>query len=1145
MKLFIAVPLSLRNRLRRRSYAAPTLIFIMRSGFFYLLIVLVSSQLAFAKKGNGQSVEDVRVTLELKNSTLESAFKKIEGLTDFLFAYQPKHIEPYSNISLPKGRRSVSETLNIILEKTDLLFRQVDKNIIIYRKQTISSPGSPEAPPPAILNGVVKNVQGKPVSGVNIIVKGTSIGTTTDDNGKFTLTVADETNIVLEISAIGYKTETYTVGAETSLVITLQNTAVGLDDVVVVGYGKQKKVNLTGAVVAIGAKDIENRAAADISGILTGQAPGLTIIQSGGNPGRNTGTLNIRGIGTLNNTDPLIIVDGIPTGSLTDINPEDVASVSILKDAASSSIYGVRAANGVVLITTKRGKINGANKITFSHQTGFTELISFPRKVDAAALATLHNQANTNDGTPLLFSAADITKFKDGSSPLTHANTDVIDLLFSKGVWNNENLAFSGGTEKGAYNISLGYLNEGGIINQTGLKKYSVRANLDSKISSRLNVGLNIAGTLSRIDDPGAGINWITHTAFREWATDALQFPDGRWANPSWSGLEHNSLAYSSDEMGKSKTNNTRLIATGFAEYEIIKGLKAKGIVSVLHDFNKTSSLIRGVDLYRINTTTGIIDENPSSTMVNLQKGSPLVDMVSRNYFDNNEMNYQFLITYEHTIGNHFVSGLFGTEDREQSSEYSFLSRRKLLSDALDQINSADPAEDNTGGNTIDFRLRSVFGRINYSYDERYLFEANIRYDGSSRFSKDLRYDYFPSVSVGWRISKEQFFDVPAITDLKIRASWGKLGNQEVGDYRYLSTYVLNGSYFFNNQQVSGITEGPLANALLTWEKTTSKNIGLDVGLFKNKLTVSADYFIRNTDDILLAVPQPAILGAPGPVINAGSVRNKGFEIDAGYRDRAGQVGYTIRANIGQVKNEITSLAGTDRPGFRTGDPIQNQFGYKAEGLFQTQEEITKHADQTALGIPKPGDIKYADLNNDGKINADDRMNLGSRFPGVNYGASIGADYKGFDISMVWQGVADAKVLGAGRFIQPFWLGSSPLKYQMDSWTPDHTNAKYPKVSFTNSANYLPSSFWLQDAAYLKLRNLQVGYTLSNSVVSRWKLTRARIYVSAENLLTITSFDYGFDPEDVSGGDPVSLFNSGAGNYPTTKRFLAGFTLTF
>ena len=1008
------------------------------------------------------------------------------------------------------------------------------------------------------IKGRVTDQGGEPLPGVTILIKGTTTGITTDMDGYYILEVPTK-DVALVFSFVGMKSQEIIVGERNVINVILLSDSIGLGEVVAVGYGTQKKVNLTGSIASVDAKTIQSRGASNVSSILSGQAPGLTILQRGGSPGKNGSTINIRGIGTLGNSNPLIIVDGVETGSLNELNPEDIENVSVLKDAASSAIYGVRAANGVILITTKRGKKNTGLKVTYSQQVGVTDFISLPSKTSSYQTAMLHNEANFNDGTAQTFTESDLQKFKDGSSPLTHANTNQVKEIFTEpGFWNTHNLNFSGGTEKSAFNISLGYLDEGGLMKNTGFKKYTFRTNLDTQLKEGLNVGLNIAATYNRVKAPAAGIGWITHTAFREWANDPLQTTDGRWVNPSWSNLEHNSKAYASNEMGTADNKDLRLSGTAFIEYEIIEGLKVKGLVSLIHDNNRDSKLIRGVDLYRVNTQTGVIDDTPSSSNTNLQKGSSIVDKVSRGYFDKLDINMQAFVNYQKNIGNHGIKALLGYEQREVESEWAGLSRRNMLSDALDQINAGDASMDDNLGNTTNYRLRSVFGRINYDFAGRYLVEGNLRYDGTSRFARTTRFDYFPSVSVGWRVSEEEFFDLPSISNLKIRGSWGELGNQEIGDYQFLSTYASGSSYIFNNKVFTGVNEGALANSVISWEKTTSKNLGIDLGFYNNKITFSADYFIKDTKDILLVLDKPAILGATPPIENAGAVRNRGFELSGAYHDQIGDVKVYFTANFSKIKNEITDLAGTDTPGRSVGDPIYNFYGYRTDGLFQTQQEIDEHVNQSALGgTPKPGDVKYMDINGrdaqgnltgkpDGIINESDRESLGSRYPSINYGFTMGAEYKNFDLSMVWQGVADAKIMLDGRLQRPFWVGASPLTNHMDRWSTENRDARFPRTSLANTSNYQSSDFWMENGAYLKLRNIQLGYTLPKMITSKVGLERVKFYISGENLLTLTSFNEGFDPEDIGSGDPVWFMGSNSNqNYPTTKRFLAGLIVTF
>jgi TonB-linked SusC/RagA family outer membrane protein len=1136
---------------------------LMRIGSLILTSLFLCSQLLLAKPGNGQNIRDVYITLRLKGESLENAFKKIERATPFLFAYQTEQVAAFKNINLPKGTRTVSETLTILLGRTDLLFRQEGNNIIIYKKRKNNpadnsgiSAMQPVGYVAITLSGIVTNARGEVLQGVSVMVRGSSKGTITDSKGFFSLILPDDPKIVLEISAVGYAPQTYTVKTatgDTQIHITLQESVTGLSDVVVIGYGQQKKINLTGSVVSLDAAQIKGRAAANISGILAGQAPGLTVLQTGGAPGRDAGTLNVHGIGTLGISSPLIVVDGIKTDSYTQIDPNDIESISVLKDAASSAIYGIDAANGVIIITTKRGE-KGKLKVDYHFQYGGSGYIKLPEKVNSWELATMYDSAQANDGTPssaFKFSAADIQQFKDGSNPLTHANTDWIKSVFSRpGTWMSHNLSLSGGTDDTKYNISFGYLDQGGIMESTGYKRYSFRANFDQRFSDRLSAGFNLSVTQGNISDPPTvlgvgGETWYLHEAFQQWANDPIYTKNGDYAYPIWSGLNHNPVAYASSANGYFAEKDTRLVGTAFAEFKIISGLSLKGIGSTTRDYNYQSDVGLGVDLYPVDPVTGEPSPVPNNTTASMP-ATPSTTSVYRGFFHGYDNTLQLLLNYSNRWGKSYVNALLGYEVGDQNQEQEDITRMNLSDPALNQINAADPTNQITDGNTLQFRSQSVFGRAGYIYDNKYLFEADARQDATSRFAPGHRKAIFPAFSAGWVVSREHFFKVPAISTLKLRGSWGILGNQQIPNYLYLPTYALGSYYLFNGTRVTGVNEGPLANALITWEKTTNQNVAIDIAFLQDRLQLTGEYFVKNTKNILLQLNQPAILGAAPPEANAGSVRNKGFDIILSYKDHIGEVEYFIGGNFNYVKNRITDLAGTQYPGREIGDPIDNLYGYVAEGIFRDEAQISKHADQSALGgVSVPGDIIYRDLNNDGKIDASDQQNLGTYFPEITYGFNFGANYKGFDFSTVWSGAADVHASIAGsRLAQPFGdFGSSPIRAQLDHWTPENPNASFPRLSFNASYNYVPSSFWARNTAYLKLRNVQVGYALPARLLKSVRISRIRVYVSGENLLMISPFKI-MDPESLTNGDPFFGFG-GTGAYPTTKKYLAGISVTF
>jgi TonB-linked SusC/RagA family outer membrane protein len=1089
--------------------------------------------------------QNTKLNLSLKNVSLEQVFKSIQEQSDFDFFYQNEQIPSAANVSVQSKDESVESILENVLKGTGLKYYVLDKDIVISSKALSFANLSEQQ---RRVTGKVTDSSGSPIPGVSVVVKGSTNGVISDNNGNYSISNIPE-SATLQFSFLGMKAQEIKVGNQLVINVVMTEETFEIEEVVAVGYGTQKKANLTGSVISIDSKKLENRGVANISNILAGQVPGVTVLQRGGSPGRDEGTINIRGIGTLGNSNPLIVIDGIPSTDYSYLNPNDIESISVLKDAASASIYGVNAANGVMVITTKRGTKQKL-MVDYNFQLGTSDIANLPKKVNSYQLALLYNEACSNDGSPLKFSSSDLQKFKDGSDP-AYANSDWVKASFPKnGAWMSHNLSLSGGSDDTKYNISLGYLNQDGLMQNTGYKRYTFRANFDQKISERLNVGFNFSLSNRDVTDPATnqgvgGETWYLNQVFRSWSNDPIQYADGRYAYPLWSGQNYNPVAYTSKAAGNSVNNDTRLVGTGFAEFKILEGLKIKGIFTNTRDFNYSTNIGLGMDLYSIDPATGTINSTPQNNAS--MPAVPALRNISKGFYRNNDINLQALLTYEKTFKRHQFKALLGTESRNKTDESEGISRTNVSDPSLTGLNAADPTGQNTYGSKVVYKSQSFFGRLNYMYNDKYLLEANLRNDGTSHFALEKRSALFPSFSAGWIISNEKFFNAPAIYNLKLRASWGVLGNEQIGNYQYLSTYNIGSFYVFDGSRYTGANEGVLANEIISWESTTAKNIGTDIGFLKNKLTVSADFFIRDTKDILLNLSTPAVLGATPPVQNAGAVKNTGFEIIANYKNRINKkAGYYVSASLSKVKNEITDLAGTQYPGRQLGDPINNIYGYVAEGLFQNQDQITAHADQTGLGgIPKLGDVIYKDLNGDSKIDANDRKNLGSTFPSVNYGFSFGVDYDGFDMSMVWQGVADVQGLLEGRLSQAFWDGASPITDQLNRWTADGLNPKsfYPRTSFSASYNYLPSSKWIVNTDYLKLRNIQIGYTLHSPVLQKLKISKLRAFVSGENLITLSPCKI-IDPESLTTGDPFFGF-SGTKAYPTSKRYLAGISLTF
>ena len=1141
---------------------------LMKFSFTQLCIAMVCMGISLAKNVDAQEILNQKINLHLLNQDLEQVLEVIEKQADINFTYRPALLKSAKKITLNVTNEPLSEVLNKILTPNKIQYKIIRKQLVLSKaldyqgyQETDSAPTPLQGMDPLAnismverqVQGNVSDEKGEKLPGVNVTIKGTTRGTITNSDGYFSIQSSDN-QFVLVFSFLGYEKQEIAVTTNTTLNISLKPDLKSLDEVVVVGYSTQKKVNLTGSVVTLDSKQLENRPAPNISNLIAGQAPGVSVWQGDGSPGKDKGNILFRGIGTLGNASPLIVVDGIQISDMTQINPDDVATISFLKDAASSAIYGLNAANGIILITTKRGKA-GKPSISYNFQSGNQTQGNYAKQVNSYEYALLRNEAAYNDNAAavLPYTDAEIQKYKDQSDPEFYANTNWRKAMFSeKALWTNHNLSISGGTESTKYNVSAGYLNQQGLIPNTGYKRYTFRTNFDQKIGRKLNIGFNLALSNREVAEPATnqgvgGINWYLFVATQQKPTDPVRFSDGRWASTGYNGV-----AYASTEAGFSKRNYFNILGTAFAELEIISGLKLKGIATVSPEFDRWNNVAYGVNTYAFNRITQTISNVPDNNapMASIPEKRS-ASLASSNYLN---QNFQGLLTYEKAIKDHYFKLLLGSEYRQYHLTQLQATRTGLPDVSLTGFNAGSTIGQTTSGNeNTYYKSSSVFGRLNYVYNDKYLAEANFRNDYSSRFARAYRSGLFPSFSAGWVISKESFFHVPAVSLLKIRYSWGLLGNEQIGDFQYLSTYSTGASYIFDGALGNGYRENNVANEHITWEKTKSQNIGLDLSLWSNKFTLSADYFVRNTGDILLNLPVLGVFGASAPVQNAGKVRNKGFEFIAKYRDSKGAFNYFINANFSTVKNEIMDLAGTGYPGRQVGDPITNYYGYVAEGLFKDQEQIKTHADQSGLGAPKPGDIMYKDLNGDGKITADDRQNLGSYMPRVNYGFTLGADYKGFDISMLWQGVAKVQTMIGGGVARPFaWFGNvTPLQEHFDDrWTPTNVDARFPRTSFAAEQNYVGSSWWIFNTGFLKLRNIQLGYALPKTLLDKTKLfSKARVYVSAENPLVLSRFKI-LDPEFATSGvaDPFNTFTNGwnqDAGYGTTKRFTVGASLSF
>ena len=977
------------------------------------------------------------------------------------------------------------------------------------------------------------------LNGATISLKNSTISTVTKPDGTFEITVP-QGKAELNVSFVGYETQSIKVGAEqTSVIVTLNQSSISqLSDVVVVGYGTQRKVDLTGAISTLGSSQLENRPVTNSLNALEGTMAGVTVQVNNGQPGQDEGSINIRGIGTLNNSSPMVIVDG-NIATIGDVNPNDIESISVLKDAASSAIYGSRAANGVILITTKKGK-KGTSEISYNDYFGKQKATALPDYLPSWQAATLYNQALVNEGHNPIYTPAQIQTFKDGSDPYNYPNTNWLGLFYDgSGLQQSHDLSVSGGNDKTQYFFSMGYFDEDGLVKKTNTQRYSTRLNLTSKVADHLTVFANFSYTYQPSLQPQSSYPGVP--AFSQMIRQVNRISPMipyKWANGDYGYIGDGSPMAWLNSPSFDEQDQTHYQGIAGADLEIIKGLHFRPQLAYrVVDYND-HNFIANIQYY---------DSLGNAT---LQQGP---NNASQTYYQTTTFTPQAVLDYGIKFGDHSFKALAGFSEENDTYNYLYGYRQNFLNNSLSVLNLGSPTGQATNGDANDYALRSYFGRINYDYKGKYLLEGNLRDDGSSRFAPSQRWGLFPSASAGWRVSEEDFFAPlkSVVSELKLRGSWGKLGNQNVaGTYPYIPTVSGGLNYVFGGSTpviYPGIAPVSGVDATITWETTTETDLGLDGALLKNKLNFSIDYFVKNTNGILYSIPVGATYGLTAPVINAASVQNKGWELTLGYHDKIGAFTYNISGNASLVKNTITSLAGTGdvisgATIWRVGLPINAYYGYQSQGIFQSQAQIASHASQENLGGPTaPGDLIYKDQNGDSVINSSDKVYLGSNFPKIGFGLNVNVGWKGFDLTAFFQGVAGVKNYTQGAMLgQNNNSAGKPTSALLNSWSPTNTSADFPRLWIAyqqNDPSFTPSSFWIRNASYVRLKNLQLGYTLPEKWTKAAHLKKLRIYYSGQNVFTLTQFYKWVDPEAPSG-------TSGY-DYPEVKVNTLGLNITF
>lgn len=977
------------------------------------------------------------------------------------------------------------------------------------------------------IEGQVLDRSGEPLIGVNVLVKGTGNGTATDFNGNFSFQDVNE-NAILVFSYIGYQTQEISIAGKTSITVVLLEDSQTLDEVVVVGFGKQKKVNLTGAVSTIDSKDLESRTVTKSSLALQGQMSGISVRQASGNPNGNAASLTVRGQGTFSGagSNPLVLVDGIEA-SLDDVDPNDIESVSILKDAASAAIFGSKAANGVILIETKKG-LNGKPQFSYNTYVGAQSPTMIPEMVNSWEYAIAANEASPNR-----YTEDEIQKFKSGSDPVNYPNFDHIDYLFGSGSGfeTKHDMSVRGGNEISKYMVSVGYYDQQGIIKKNNANRYNIRLNLDTKLKDNLDFSIKLAGNRTNGNEPsygyGPGVSGIINGAMRNSNAILGIMPDGYYGR-------NETLHPEADLNSQSFLENigTDLYGNGAITWGIIEGLEIMGQVG--YTFANTQYKAFQAS-YPVTPTYGIA-----------------LNSLTSNWANSSLLTLQSLLRYNKTLGNHQIGGILGGSSQVNNYQNISAYRDEFPNNQIYEINAGATARGTQGGTASRNKLASFFGRLNYGFKDKYLFEVNFRYDGSSRFPVDGRWGLFPSISGGWVISQEPFFNenIDWVDIFKIRASWGELGNQSIGNYPYQDLISLGQNYPFGSELAAGAAVSTIANKEITWETTSITDVGMDLGLLEGRLNLSVDYFIKRTSDILYNVSVSNLLGASPSATNAGTVSNKGWDFDIGYNNKVGDFEYSARAIFSIVRNKVEKLANIDQDinrGLFIGYPIGSAYGYVSDGLFANDEEVASYATQPFSFLAEAGGIKYVDLSGpngspDGVVNSTyDRVVIGQPLPISTYAFTLSGGYKGFDLNILLQGEAGRKdMINLGQFFFPLENNGNVQREAFENrWTFDNPdpNASYPRMKNLNSGFYRsnPVDFWYRDATFLRLKNIQVGYRLPEGILKNTFLNKVRFYVSGENLFTLTGYYEGWDPEMTTSGS----------FYPLNKLIVGGVNINF
>ncbi len=1141
--------------MKKRLPKNEVLLKIMRISLTQLFFAVLFISISYAKNTHAQELLKKRISVQLEDQSIKAILSKLENEANLKFIYSPAAIDAGRKSSVAVADKSLKEILDMFLSPLHIKYRLSGNRIILSSAAALKTGGGnkelpdkqdiiAEQPAAIQVEGTVKDSEsGEPLPGVSVILKGSSTGRITDAGGRFSIAVPDEQSILM-FSYLGYQTQEIIVGKRTRLDVQLITDSKILNEIVLVGYGQVKKTDLTGSVATISVNEIKKVAVSSLDQALQGRASGVQVTQNSGSPGSTT-TIRIRGGNSIQgDNEPLYVIDGIPfkndgagSGSsfnvLSTLNPSDIESMTVLKDASSTAIYGSRGANGVVIITTKRGKA-GKSNINFESYYGIQQVRKFYEVLNARQYAQFVNDANTNEDRAPVYTEAQINAFGDG--------TDWQREIYRTAPISNYQLTMSGGDENTQYVLSGGYFKQDGIVTNSDFDRYSLRLNLDRKLSGRLKVGnsLTVNRTVtnqSRTDGNLGSAGLVTMAALQFPPILPIRNPDGNYliTHPELNFTADNPVALAYDS--KNRITAFRTFGNVFAEYEIIEGLNFKILLGA-------DAVIQKQDSYL-----------PRSVSSGLAQGG------SANLFNSQSLTWlnENLLTYSKNLGTaHSLNFLLGFTQQASRYEGNSASARNFVNDNLGSSNlgaASVPLTPSSGIGT--WGLLSYLARVNYSLKDKYLFTASFRSDGSSRFGSNKRYGYFPSAAVAWRIAEEDFMKgLSSVSDLKLRATFGMTGNQDgIGNYPAYSLLSTQ-NYVFGNAVSTGIGPSQISNPDLSWETTAQADLGLDGGFFNNRITFTADVYLKQTRDLLLNVTIPGTSGYSSAIKNLGKVENKGFEfsITSHNIDRAFK--WTTDLNFATNRNTVLDIGGAPQiftgqvaniaqnvnSGIiRVGEPLGLFYGYVTDGLYQSTEELAALTDAQAR---KPGDRKYLDLNGDNRIDDNDRTIIGRTNPKFIGGLNNTLSYKGVELTVFLQGVYGNDILNANRFELEYLSGTNNQNIEMlNRWTPENRETDVPRASTTRPANRI-STRQIEDGSYLRLKNIQLAYNFSPNILKKLHVQSLRLYTSAQNYLTWTKYS-GYDPEVNRFGQDSRSQGFDYASYPAAKTIMFGLNAAF